>query len=1387
MLLNFTKKASVLYVLLLVNCSLFGQNSNYQFTAISSKDGLSSNTVNAILKDRFGFIWFATEDGLTRFDGLNYTVYRHNAKDSTSLWSNEVTSLHEDRLGRLWVGTSGSLHLFNRQKNRFRHYHSNNEVNGFSSAVIKGVYSDSKGDIWVATLGGLNRLSPNTGHITRFGDMPNVPDDLGHQPVLTVFEDKQKRIWIGAKSGLYRYERQENKFTAFLPNINDPQAIAGGTVKAITEDAQGNLWVGTNGGVCKLLPDGKHFATINNQGPVGKRLSNNFVYTMAFAASNVLWIGTEDGLNILDLQTGNINTYLPDGRDNYSLSGNAVRSILVDKQGISWLGLYMAGVNKYDSNLTFFNLKKANPYDAYGLSSRFVTAFAPGNGNSVFVGTDGGGLSLYNKQTGLFKRFSLISARKKNDGRLNILTLKRTHDGNLWIGTYKDGLFRLNPSTGAVKQYLSGSGNNTINHNEIFCLEEDHSGRLWIGTNGGGVNILDLKTEIFKYYSPFVNAGNQFSLPLNGYIRDFKEDNAGRMWIASHGTGIAIFDPRNNHFTLMSLIANNLPSNLIQTLFKDNKGDIWAGSSDGLLKINALSKHVEVFGEKQGLADGIVHKILQDKQGRIWFSTNKGVSWLDTKLREVTNYTSFNGLQSGSFAQGSGFMDANGTLFFGGTDGFNYIDPHNGIRYNRNPTPIAFTSLKVGDKEITSADSTVLQSDISATSDVRLDYKQNFSISFVGLNFTGTRQNHYYYRLRDFDKDWIDAGNKTTAYYTNLSPGKYVFEVKVNNNDGIANSTIKSLTINIQPPFWMTIYAYIFYVAVFCALLLYLRYRGINELSRVFKEEEAKREAERLRDLDRLKIKFLTNLSHDFRTPIALIMAPVDKLLADGFEDGVNAQLLVIRRNARRLLNMVNQLFDLRKIEEGEMKLNMVKSDIIAFQKEVSESFTELSEKKQIAFAFKSSISSLQTNFDHDKLERILFNLLSNAFKFTLAGGKVMLITYVKKQVSDNEQPYLVIEVTDTGIGIDKEQQQQIFKRFYQNRMTGNILEEGSGIGLSIVKEFIELHGGTIEVHSEPGNGSTFCIYLPVKSAEIEAIPTVSTGDLPVSEPKVAELGEETTELSTIGNEIKVAETRPLVLIIEDNDDFRYYLRDNLKQHYRVIEAADGKEGWQKALSAHPELIVSDIMMPHMDGIQLSLKLKADKRTSHIPIILLTASTREEEQINGLSSGANDYLTKPFSFEILTIKINNLLSYNRNLKTTYTKQFRVEPAAIQVESLKEKFLKTVVAYIEENLHNSQLSVEDLSRHMGMSRGSLYSKLLEVTGLSPVEFIRSMKLEKAAKLIETSELNIAQIAYAAGFSTPNYFAKSFKAKYQMLPSEYMSKNRKAAKQLSESEV
>ena len=1139
---SFLTRKCIFYVAVCVltfwHAAVFSQTNKYHFTAITSKDGLSSNTVNAILKDHYGFIWFGTEDGLTKFDGLNYTVYRHNPKDTTSLWSNEVNCLFEDKKGQLWVGTSGSLHLYNRTKNNFRHFKSNYENNGFTSAIIKSICEDYLGQLWVATLSGLNRLDPVSGQVTKFKDIKFVPVEVSSEPVTTVFEDSRRRMWIGAKHGLYRFDRSSRRFIIYSPNSNDPQSLAGGIVKAVTEDGQGNVWFATAGGLSQLMPDGEHFQNITTQSTAGHNLSSNTTYALALAENNTLWIGTEQGLNILNLQSGAIEHYLPNGRDSYSLSGKSVRCILIDKQGINWLGTYVAGVNKCDRNLTFFSLKKSNPYDVYGLSSRFVTSFAAGNNKEIFIGTDGGGLNLFNTETELFRHVKIAD---NNGTDLSILALARTRDGDLWIGTFQEGLFRYNPATGAIKHFLPGSGKSSINHRDIFCLKEDRNGKLWIGTNGGGVDIYDPKTETFQYYLPSSHAGHELSLPLNGYMRDFAEDKYGRMWIASHGSGIAVYDPATAQFSVLSHLSGNLPSDKINLLYCDHNGNIWAGSGDGLLKINVLTKKTESFTETNGLADEVIHKILEDDFGRIWFSTNKGISWLDPIRKSVKNYSTYNGLQSGSFEQGAGFRDKQGTLYFGGVDGFNFIQPKS-IRINRNYTPIVFTDLEVAARSVTSADADILTEDISIAREIRLNYKQNFSISFAGLNYTSPKQNQYYYKLNGFDKDWINAGGKTTAYYTNLSPGNYTFQVKGRNSDGVWNKEEKSIAIVIKPPFWMTIYAYLLYVLTACSLLFYIRYRGIQKLKVEFKQEEARREAERLHDLDRLKIKFLTNLSHDFRTPIALIMAPVDKLLAQKTEEDTNAQLRMIKRNTRRLLNIVNQLFDFRTIEERELKLNLVQGDVISFLREVGDSFQDLSEKKRIVFVFKSAFDSLVISYDPDKMERILFNLLSNAFKFTLEGGKVMLSVYLKHNLAENAQS-LVIEVADTGIGMDKDQQHHIFNRFYQNQLSGNIFNPGSGIGLSIVKEFVELHGGKIDLKSEPGNGSTFCVTIPAEAITAPAI----ANNLPFKEEleiPVTVTGKQQALMPQIKSAI--TETLPVILVVEDNEDFRFYLKDNL-------------------------------------------------------------------------------------------------------------------------------------------------------------------------------------------------------------------------------------------------
>jgi signal transduction histidine kinase/CheY-like chemotaxis protein/AraC-like DNA-binding protein len=567
--------------------------------------------------------------------------------------------------------------------------------------------------------------------------------------------------------------------------------------------------------------------------------------------------------------------------------------------------------------------------------------------------------------------------------------------------------------------------------------------------------------------------------------------------------------------------------------------------------------------------------------------------------------------------------------------------------------------------------------------------------------------------------------------------------------------------------------------------LLFIRHKGIQKLKRKYAlqqekihAEQERKEAERIRELDRLKIKFLTNLSHEFRTPISLILGPVDRLLSQENSEPATGQLNLVRRNARRLLNLVNQLLDFRKMEEHELTLQDSEGELVSFVKEVTDSFKDLSERKKIDFIFRSRFDHFYTVFDHDKLERILFNLLSNAFKFTLAGGTISLELEQVDHSAGGPKQWIAIRVRDTGIGIPNDKKEKIFDRFFQHTTAASILNQGTGIGLSITKEFVKMHGGTIDVESELNKGTCFNVLLPLVPVEktTEKLSTV-TGAAPLTPEETSSFVEPPAGSRAQPHVTTGKEEMPSILLVEDNDDFRFYLKDNLRSDYKVLEAANGKEGWQKALSHHPQLIVSDISMPFMDGIELSRKIKGDKRTTHIPVILLTALIGEEDQLKGLGTGANDYITKPFNFEVLQVKIKNLLLLNSILKNTYTKQIKVLSPDIKMESEDEKLFGKIMVYLEENLTNPQLSVEEMSKHVGMSRSSLYSKLLELTGLTPVEYIRSVKLDKAAILLEKSDMNISQIAYSVGFSTPNYFARSFKAKFNMLPSEYISKMRK----------
>lgn len=1362
---KITRRLTAVYFLLI--SFFFGHSANGQYTGPSfinfnNKDGLSSNSVNAIIKDKYGYMWFATEDGLNKFDGANFTVYRHNVIDSTTIGGNVITALYEDHSGNLWVGTNQSLSLYNREKDAFVNYH----IGG--NGAVRTVIEDHSGNLWLGGYWGLYRFNRGTGKVKRYSTTDPNTGRLLSNTILCVYEDRLHRLWIGTSAGLNRYLPDSDRFAGYRHSNGIQNTIADNIVRAIVEDPTGNIWFGTNNGLSKLPAGREDFVNYSFQNKDVGSINANRIYAVKADKSGQLWVGTEEGLDILDPASGKWECIRNDQRNKYSLVGRSVRSIFIDGTGLYWVCTWQGGINKYDKNLAFFNLRESNPLDPHGLSSSVVTSFAEGRPGDIYVGTDGGGLNLYHTKTGLFDHPRLTANNGNN--KLSILAMERTGD-ELWIGTYQQGLYVLNTGTGGVKHFSEGDGPNDLRSNEIFCVKQDSNGNIWVGTNGKGVSVYDRKTG--QFYCPGkAVSGRSGQVMINGFIRAIEKDRLGNIWIGSNGAGIVVYNPSSHATRILDQNNSSLPSNIVLSLHLDHEGNMWVGSMGGLSLFAGNSERCTSFSEPDGLSNGVIYKILEDDFGKIWVSTNSGISSFDRKHLRFKNFSYQNGLERSSFSLGAGLKTARGEMFFGGLNGFNYFDPL-GLQCNKNTPLLQLTALKIFNKTVVPGDDDALKMHVSIAKEIRLDYKQNFSIDFISLNYTAPQESRYSYKLEGFDKDWNHIGNSHTAVYTNVDPGEYTFRVKASSDDGSWSTPEKTIRIYVKPPFWRTKVAYLLYILTAVLIVGLMRYMGIRKLKNKFALEqerqqvrqmiaEERKEAERQHEFDQLKIKFLTNLSHELRTPVSLITGPVDKLLGQEKITEKRAQLSTVKRNANRILNLVNQLLDLRKLEETELNLHLTTGDIISFVRDIAGSFNDISDAKQINFNFTASINHYYTRFDSDKLERVLLNLLSNAFKFTGKDGKIELLVELVA-----ESGVIKIIVSDTGIGMSKEVQGKIFSRFYQGNENRNVPGQGSGIGLSIAKEFVKLHGGSIDVESIPDKGSIFTVLLPCapipESEAVAGLPDPEEEGLPAKRPK---------QKSAVYQNFTI-------LLIEDNDDFRHYLRDNLKPYYKIVEASNGKEGWQKVLSSHPHVVVSDINMPFIDGITLSRKIKSDKRTSHIPIILLTAITGDSNQLKGLQTGACDYLMKPFNFEILNIKIRNLVALNQNFKETYSKQLKVIPSVpseAEVQSEDAAFLAKITQYIESHIDSPNLTVEELSRHVFMSRGSLYTRIIDLTGETPVEFIRSIKLSKGAFLLERSDMRIAQIGYAVGFSSPNYFAKAFKAKFNLSPSEYAQQKR-----------
>ncbi|MGF7230081.1 hybrid sensor histidine kinase/response regulator transcription factor, partial [Arachidicoccus sp.] len=944
-----------------------------------------------------------------------------------------------------------------------------------------------------------------------------------------------------------------------------------------------------------------------------------------------------------------------------------------------------------------------------------------------------------------------------------IISLCIDHNGILWAGTYFGGLNRFDGNKFTHYRHNDNNSSSLSNDN-IWDIFEDREQNLWIGTLGGGVDLFDRKEKRFEHFQE--SPGKPSMLPSN-FISKIIEDKNGDLWIGT-GNGVAVFSKNEKKWIVYqhSIQKNSLSNNYIVSLLADKEGRIWVGTRDGLNLFNEQKKNFQIFTTADGLPDNRILNIVEDDHQTLWISTLNGLCNIIPKQNKnktvisVINYDEMNNLQNQEFNNNAALKLTDGELIFGGPSGFNIIDPSI-IKKTVYQPKIVFTELKILNKIVSSGEMVngrvLLPKSLLNLKALDLKHNENdFSILFASLDFNHSNHEKYAYMLEGFNADWLYTnGVERTATYTNLDPGKYTFKLKALNSDG-SWSHVKKLYLVIEPPFWRTGLAYIIYLLIAGGIFFLIRRISLERIHMRYELVHQRKEAERIHSLEQLKTKFFTNVSHEFRTPLSLVIAPLDKIINQTTDEEQRIQLNLVQRNAKRLLNLVNQLLDFRKMEVQEIKLYPAIGDIVAFCKDISHSFRDIAEKKKIQFSYASNVDSLEIYFDKDKIEKILFNLLSNAFKYTHDNGVVSIDLLYKPFGDDDANGTLAIKVKDNGIGIPAEKHQRVFERFFQTDVPESMVNQGTGIGLAITKEFVRLHNGTISVKSEPEKGTCFTVLLPAKKV-FEAPVRVVVNPIMVNDEEQIE--SKTTKKKTI-------------LIVEDNEDLRFYLKDNLKEQYHIEEATNGKEGWEKIKIGNPDLIVSDIMMPLMDGVELVRKIKTGTPTAHIPIILLTAIGSEEKELEGLKAGANDYVTKPFTFEILNSRIRNLMAQQKLLQNRFQKQIEVNPSEITITSVDQKFMEQALAIVEKHIDNPDFSVEDFSQEMFMSRITLYRKILSLTAKTPIEFIRLIRLKRAAKLLTKSGKSIAEIAYEVGFNNPKIFSKNFKEEFKVTPTQYL---------------
>lgn len=1350
---------------------IHAQNQDLIFRKYTTKDGLSQQSVTAIVQDHKGYMWFGTRYGLNRFDGHSFVSYYYSAADNRSLSDSWVTSLFMDKSGILWVGTKNGLNRYNQSEDNFERIKTEHAKNEFSKGEIQGIVEDTTEEgIWLATNMGLWHYKIKTKALKKYQQLKGENTSISSNVTRSLISDKDDNLWLCTNLTVDWFNIEKQEFRHFeYPDGRSPQHTKNGNV-VIFEDKEGTVWLGYDSGLAFFESATNTFVPYKDK--EGKKPINTNVRSIHEDNDGRLWIGTYEGLYTLDTE-GNVQNYTHNVQNPNSISQNSIYDIMSDDRGDLWIGTWAGGVNYLNRKEKEF-LTYSVGTEEDNLNYQVVSSAVTDDNGNLWIGTEGGGLNVYNTKT---KRFTYYVHNDKTENGLvdnNVKAIIKDHEGNFWVGTHNRGINYVSISGEKVnfeKIIPVGAQNTDFSNNQITALLEDANHNIWIGTTNGSLQIYTRKNNRLESIQDYRDT-------LGSFVHTIVHLSDSTILVGGEeGLGIVNI---NSFKTQKVNFKNGLNSiydkEKVISLLLSSDDSVWIGTEgDGLFEFDFKTKSSKRYDVKDGLPGDVIYGILQDDKN-LWLSTNRGLGKFNPLTLEHQIFDYSDGIQGNEFNYGAAKKTEDGKLFFGGVNGFTLFNPQR-IRKDDYLPKMALQAFKTQGQTVFKG--------FNENNDetIRLAHNQNdITIEYVALGFSQPDKNQYSYILEGFDTEWKNAGNGRTATYTNLDPGEYTFNVKATNSDGVWGGRLKMVSFLIKPPIWKTWWAYLGYFVFLTTVLLTIRKYSILRIQEKAELRQERQNREKEGQLNRLKLELFTNISHDFRTPLTLIIGPLKMMVDKGNLDSAVAKRLEgMYRNATILLQLINQLLDFRKSEMGKLKLSAEKLDLVAFLKETKLLFEEFAQEKEIDYSLDVPESTIEVWFDPIEMKKVIINILSNAFKFTHDRGKIQVSVTTKGNASE-DNGHVCIAITDNGKGIREQDLPYIFDRYFQLGQK-NEFRSGTGVGLALAKDIIDLHKGKVEIKSKIGKGTTFIISLPLGRSHLDAseikepnIIIAKEGQMEVFNPIMAKTGWTNFNAESLEStiEVKIDQEKETLLLVEDNEEVRRFIKELFTNLYNILEAANGNEGLVLANSQKIDLIISDVMMPNMDGMEFCKKIKQDLATSHIPVILLTARTSIKTQKIGYHTGADVYITKPFEADLLIAQVGNLLNSRKKLIEKFRKEIILSPQELNIKSPDEIFLNDAVFIVENNLDNPNFSSSELTSKMNMSQSVFYRKIKALTGMPISGFIRSIRLKKAAQLLEQTSLGVSIIAYDVGFSDLKYFRKCFKDQFGSTPSQFRKK-------------